>query len=72
MKLEKERAKRTKARGEPDDPELFSRMTVVRDGIYKRLKLLASWADLDDEQVLYRSLAAVSSKAPFNVPFCSA
>lgn len=33
------------------DAELETRIAVVRDGIYKRMKLLATWADLDDEQV---------------------
>lgn len=52
--LEEEKAKRAKvaaAGGEQEDPELLARVGVVRDGIYKRMKLLASWADLDDDQV---------------------
>lgn len=53
--LEEEKAKQAKAAagvdGKAGDPELLERIGVVRDGIYKRLKLLATWADLDDEQV---------------------
>lgn len=48
-KLEEEKARRSKAE-EPEDPELIARIGVVKDGIYNRLKLLATWADLDDEQ----------------------
>lgn len=48
-KLEEEKARRSKAE-EPEDPELVARIGVVKDGIYNRLKLLATWADLDDEQ----------------------
>lgn len=48
-KLEEEKARRLKAE-EPEDPELIARIGVVKDGIYNRLKLLATWADLDDEQ----------------------
>lgn len=33
------------------DHELLSRISVVRDGIYRRLKLLGTWADLDDDVV---------------------
>lgn len=36
-----------------DDAALATRIAMVRDGIYKRMKLLATWADLDDEQVWY-------------------
>lgn len=39
------------AGGEQEDPELLARIGVVREGIYRRMKLLASWADLDDDQV---------------------
>ena len=54
IKLLDEKAKRAKvaaAGGEPEDPELLARIGVTRDGMYKRMKLLATWADLDDEQV---------------------
>ena len=50
-KLEEEKTRRAKAE-EPEDPELKARIKVVRESIYQRLKLLATWADLDDEQVL--------------------
>lgn len=61
MKLEEERA-RNKSGGADGvkagtggvrqaDAELAARVSVVRNGIYKRLKLLATWADLDDEHV---------------------
>ena len=53
-KLVDEKAKRAKvaaAGGEQEDPELLARIGVVREGIYRRMKLLASWADLDDDQV---------------------
>ncbi|CAN0502743.1 unnamed protein product [Ectocarpus sp. 8 AP-2014] len=53
-KLEEEKAKQAKvaaAGGEQEDPALLARIGVVKDGIYKRMKLLASWADLDDDQV---------------------
>ena len=57
MKLHAEKAKRAKvaaAGGEPEDPELLARIALTRDGMYKRMKLLATWADLDDEQVCVR------------------
>ncbi|CAN0251185.1 unnamed protein product, partial [Hapterophycus canaliculatus] len=67
--LEEEKAKRAKvaaAGGEQEDPELLARVGVVRDGIYKRMKLLASWADLDDDQksrVLYRDNVAQDGRS---------
>lgn len=57
MQLEEEKAKQARAKaanatgGEPDDADLLARIEVVREGIYRRLKLPATWADLDDEQV---------------------
>lgn len=57
VQLEEEEAKRARVKvanatgGEPDDADLLARIEVVREGIYRRLKLLATWADLDDEQV---------------------
>lgn len=59
-KLVDEKAKRAKvaaAGGEQEDPELLSRIGVVREGIYRRMKLLASWADLDDDHVRVCSLS---------------
>ena len=56
VKLQGEKSKRAKvaaAGGESEDPELLARLGQVKDGIYKRLKLLATWADLDDEQVCW-------------------
>lgn len=56
-KLMEEKAKRAKvaaAGGEQEDPELLARIGVVREGIYRRMKLLASWADLDDDQVSFQ------------------
>lgn len=53
-KLEEEKAKRAKvaaAGGEQEDPALLARIVVVKEGIYRRMKLLGSWADLDDDQV---------------------
>lgn len=52
------------AGGEQEDPELLARIGVVREGIYRRMKLLASWADLDDDKVSnskYLSLSTLSS-----------
>lgn len=52
--LVEEKAKRAKvaaAGGEQEDPALLSRIGVVKEGIYRRMKLLASWADLEDDQV---------------------
>lgn len=60
-KLERERARAKSAASAPSaagsgsirqtDAELASRISVVQNGLYKRLKLVATWADLDDEQV---------------------
>lgn len=41
------------AGGEQEDPALLARVGVVKEGIYRRMKLLGSWADLDDDQVMY-------------------
>lgn len=48
------------ASGARADAELLARIAVVQEGIYKRLKLLATWADLDDEQVRPRGNRPVS------------